>query len=60
MSKVYRWVKDRYASKNANQRPLSSKVDVLGRGAAGPSKDALGRTTTGGSKKPHMGCVLEY
>ena len=54
----YAWVKKRYGSQNANQKNRSSKVDVLGRGSSGDSKDALGRVTTGGSQKPNIYHVL--
>ena len=53
-----KWVKSRYASKNANQQQRSSKVDVLGRGASGNSTDVLGRQTRGGSQKPNRSAVL--
>ena len=46
-----------FASKNANQRQLSSKVNILGRNA-GPSTDVFGRSTQGGSRKPNPKRVL--
>ena len=54
----YKWVKNRYGSENANQQNRSSKVDVLGRGASGPSTDVFGRMTRGGSQKPNRRAVL--
>ena len=58
MSKADKQERRRYTSVNENQQSHSTKVDVLGRGASGPSKDALGRVTTGGSRKPSMKVVL--